>query len=81
MDEVSEDDAAMIKSSRIRVGRNLAGYPLGPGITAAQRDEGEATVSKVHNALEGDLKGKYYPLKGMKKEDQDQLIADHVLVK
>jgi hypothetical protein len=28
-----EDDAAMIISTRIRVGRNLADYPLGPGIT------------------------------------------------
>ena len=27
------EDAAMIKSTRIRVGRNLADYPLGPGIT------------------------------------------------
>lgn len=28
-----EKDAAMIKSTRIRVGRNLKGYPLGPGIS------------------------------------------------
>jgi len=28
-----EEDAAMIKSTRIRVGRNLAAYPLGPGLT------------------------------------------------
>jgi len=28
-----EDEAAMIVSTRIRVGRNLHGYPLGPGIT------------------------------------------------
>ena len=28
-----EDDAKMIKSTRIRVGRNLKGFPLGPGIT------------------------------------------------
>jgi hypothetical protein len=27
------DEAAMIISTRIRVGRNLAEYPLGPGIT------------------------------------------------
>lgn len=27
------DDAAMIISTRIRVGRNLAEFPLGPGIT------------------------------------------------
>jgi hypothetical protein len=27
-----EDDAKLIRSTRIRVGRNLAGYPLGPGL-------------------------------------------------
>jgi hypothetical protein len=27
-----EDEASMIKSTRIRVGRNLAEYPLGPGL-------------------------------------------------
>jgi hypothetical protein len=26
------DEAAMIKSTRIRVGRNLDGFPLGPGL-------------------------------------------------
>ena len=31
--EFAEDDAAMINSTRIRVGRNLADYPLGPGIS------------------------------------------------
>jgi len=33
----SEDDAKMIRSTRIRVGRNLADFPLGPGITKEQR--------------------------------------------
>jgi len=28
-----EEDAKMIKSTRIRVGRNLDGYPLGPGVS------------------------------------------------
>lgn len=28
-----EDEAAMIVSTRIRVGRNLADFPLGPGIS------------------------------------------------
>ena len=31
--------------------------------------------------MTGDLKGTYYPLAGMKKEVQDQLIADHFLFK
>ena len=35
------EDAKMIKSTRIRVGRNLADFPLGPGITKAQRDQVE----------------------------------------
>jgi hypothetical protein len=30
---LAEADAQMIKSTRIRVGRNLADYPLGPGLT------------------------------------------------
>jgi len=31
--DFSEEDSAMVNSTRIRVGRNLAGYPLGPGVT------------------------------------------------
>jgi len=31
-------DAKMIRSTRIRVGRNLHGFPLGPGITNEQRN-------------------------------------------
>ena len=31
--DFTEEDSAMILSTRIRVGRNLKGYPLGPGIT------------------------------------------------
>ena len=31
--DFSEEDSSMVNSTRIRVGRNLAGYPLGPGVT------------------------------------------------
>ena len=31
------EDASMVISTRIRVGRNLDGYPLGPGVTKQQR--------------------------------------------
>ena len=34
----SAEDASMIISTRIRVGRNLAEFPLGPGISKEQRD-------------------------------------------
>jgi hypothetical protein len=34
-----KSEAKFIKSTRIRVGRNLAGYPLGPGLRKVQRKE------------------------------------------
>jgi creatine kinase/arginine kinase len=76
-----EDEAAMIVSTRIRVGRNLDGYPLGPGVTKEQRDEIMNKVVEACNTFEGDLKGKFYPLAGMSAKDQKQLIEDHFLFK
>jgi hypothetical protein len=76
-----EEDAAMIVSTRIRVGRNLADYPLGPALTKEQRKEIMNTVVSALNTFEGDLKGTFYPLDGMSKETQNQLIADHFLFK
>jgi len=77
----TEEEAAMIVSTRIRVGRNLANYPLGPGISKDQRAEVETTVSGVLSKMEGELAGKYYPLDGMSEADQKQLIDDHFLFK
>ena len=31
--DFTEEESAMVNSTRIRVGRNLAGYPLGPGVS------------------------------------------------
>jgi len=77
----AEEDAAMIKSTRIRVGRNLAKYPLGPGISKDQRKEVEKLVTEALSKFEGDLKGTYYSLETMSEADQKQLIADHFLFK
>jgi len=76
-----EEHAKMIKSTRIRVGRNLANYPLGPGITKEQRDEVEKAAIKAFESFEGELKGTYYPLAGMDAAVQKQLIDDHFLFK
>lgn len=75
------EDAEMIVSTRIRVGRNLAGYPLGPGVTKQQREEIMNKVVQACNTFTGDLKGTFYPLAGMSKEVQHQLIQDHFLFK
>jgi protein-arginine kinase len=49
------EDASMIISTRIRVGRNLADVPLGPGISKAQRKDVETKVSGVLKGLTGEL--------------------------
>ena len=79
--DFSAEDAAMILSTRIRVGRNLDGYPLGPGVTKEQRLDIMNKVVQAAGTFEGDLKGQFYPLEGMTKEVQNQLIADHFLFK
>ncbi|QOP46565.1 arginine kinase [Sulfurimonas paralvinellae] len=70
-----------IVSTRIRVGRNMNNMPLGPAILKEQRDEAEAKVVDGLRTLKGELAGDYYPLLGMSKEVQDELIKDHFLFK
>jgi len=81
MPPFSQSESDRIVSTRIRVGRNLADFPLGPGITKEQRDKVEELVSGALSKMEGELAGKYYPLNNMSKADQEQLIADHFLFK
>jgi creatine kinase/arginine kinase len=75
------EDAAFIVSTRIRVGRNLQDFPLGPGISRDQRREIEQLVVKACNSFQGELAGKYYSLSTMSAADQKQLIEDHFLFK
>lgn len=74
-------EADAIVSTRIRVGRNLAEYPLGPGITNAQRKEIEDKVAKACQSFTGDLAGTYYPLNNLSEADRKKLIEDHFLFK
>lgn len=71
-----------IQSTRIRCGRTLDGYPFNPLLSS---NDYLMMQQKVRTALEqvkdSDLKGVYYPLQGMKKEVQNQLITDHFLFK
>lgn len=70
-----------ILSTRIRVGRNLDNLPLGPALSDIQRAEVETIVSSSLLKLKDNLKGRYYPLDNLKKEDRDSLIKDHFLFK
>ena len=79
--DLDEDDAAMIISTRIRVGRNLEEFPLGPGVTKEQRLEIMEKVTEAAKTFDDDLQGTFYPLEGMEIATQEQLIADHFLFK
>lgn len=77
-----DPEGKFINSTRIRCGRSLQGYPFNPCLTEANYKEMETKVKGVFDSIsEEELKGKYYPLDGMSKEDQNQLIADHFLFK
>ena len=75
------EEAAMIRSTRIRVGRNLDEMPLGPGLTKEQRKEVEQKVVKSLSGFEGDLAGKYYALSSLTDAERKQLVEDHFLFK
>jgi len=79
--KMKELDDDYVLSTRIRVGRNLANFPLGTIISKAQRDEVERLVSMALNALEDELAGEYFPLRGMSSEVQNRLIKEHFLFK
>jgi len=70
-----------ILSTRIRVGRNLKGFPLGTIISKAQRDEVESLVVLALKKLTDELAGEYFPLYNMSSQVQEQLIKDHFLFK
>ena len=65
------EDAKMIRSTRIRVGRNLADFPLGPGITKEQRNAIEQKVVQACNTFEGELAGTFYSLGSMTEAQQN----------
>merc|ERR1711988_1754508 len=56
---------APVHSTRIRVGRNIDGFGLSPGITKEQRLGVENLMKKAFANLKGDLAGTYFPLAGM----------------
>jgi len=77
-----DTEGKFVISTRIRCGRTLDTYPFNPLLKESDYLEMQ---EKVKTALESvkdkDLKGIYYPLDGMSKSTQKQLIEDHFLFK
>ena len=70
-----------IISTRIRVGRNIANFPLGSMISDKERSNVANTIKSTLNKLTGRLAGNYYPLNNMPEEVRTEMIKDHFLFK
>jgi len=76
-----DPEGKYVLSTRVRGARSVKGLPFNPCMSKAQYQELEDKISGALNGLNGELKGKYYPLTGMTKDVQNQLIDDHFLFK
>uniref|UniRef100_A0A1I8I6C1 Arginine kinase n=1 Tax=Macrostomum lignano TaxID=282301 RepID=A0A1I8I6C1_9PLAT len=76
-----DPEGKYVVSTRIRCGRSLRKFPFNPNMTEGHYKEMEDLVSGTLKGMTGELKGTFYPLTGMTKEVQQQLIDDHFLFK
>jgi len=72
-------DENYVISSRVRTGRSIKGIALPPHCTRAERRAVERIATDALGQLDGEFAGKYYPLKTMTEDEQNQLIDDHFL--
>jgi len=72
-------DEKYVLSSRVRTGRSIRGLSLPPACSRAERREVERVVTDALSNLQGEFKGRYYPLSNMTDEEQNKLIEDHFL--
>ena len=64
---------------RVRIGRNIDGYGLSPGITKEQRIEVEDILKRSVVNLEDDLIGDYYSLSEVDDEIKQQLTEKNFM--
>jgi len=79
--ENPDKEGTYILSTRIRIARNLAEYPLGANSTLEERREVEHAIVSVLEELDGEFSGNYFPLYDMPESVQNTLIKDHFLFK
>ncbi|MBN3310019.1 creatine kinase, muscle a [Amia ocellicauda] len=72
-------DPKYVLSSRVRTGRSIKGLTLPPHCSRGERRMIEKLSVEALTSLDGEFKGKYYPLKDMSDQEQQQLIDDHFL--
>ena len=72
---------ARVQSTRIRVGRNLDGFPLGAAISREQRLDVEKRICAALVKLPEMIQGHYHSLSTLSPDQQQDLVARHLLFK
>ncbi|MGB1311152.1 MAG: phosphagen kinase [Leucothrix sp.] len=78
---VSAEAEARVLSTRIRVGRNLAGFPLGAAISRQQRLEVEQRICTALTHLPLPIQGQYHALASLSEAQKADLVSRHLLFK
>jgi creatine kinase len=71
--------ADQIISLRIRVGRTLKGFPMGPKLSRETRELIKNEMLHAFRDLNGELYGDYFDLTELSYEERDNLIQSHYL--
>ena len=79
--EVTIAAESRIRSTRIRVGRNLAGFPMGAAISSEQRLEVEKQICNALKDLPLPIQGEYHSIGAMSAEQKSDLVSRHLLFK
>jgi len=79
LEDLPENMASQIVSTRVRVGRTVKGFPMAGKLNREQRLALEAKIKEALSKLTGELAGTYQSLTDMTKEAKDALIEEHIL--
>lgn len=77
--ELEKKYADSIVSTRIRVGRTIKGYPMGPKLSRESREEIENLMLDAFKELTDDLYGDYFKLSEISNEERNNLIESHLM--
>lgn len=69
----------LIVSTRVRVGRTLKGYPMGPKLSRETREQIKIELMNAFKNLSGEFYGDFISLNEMSYEERNTLIKDHYL--
>jgi len=76
-----DPEECKIISTRIRVARNIKGFPFPAAVSSTDRLFIEKQIVTALARLRGDLSGTYYPLSQMDEDTRVKLTTDHFLFK